>query len=68
MHGWQSFQKKSRQLTPNNTQIFLALVLIKMLTFSLLQFYDAAKTAKNLFAQADRTLGMIQFYKHCHHN
>ena len=49
--------------------IFLALVqIIYNARFLLLQFYDAAKTAKNMFSQADRRLGVKQFYKHGHHN
>ena len=34
---------------------------MKMLAFSLSQFYDAAKTAKEEFTQADRALGKNSF-------
>ena len=41
---------------------------MKILAFSLSQFYDAAKTAKKGFTQADRALGIKQFYKQGHNN
>ena len=34
---------------------------MKMLPFMLLQFYEAAKTVKKAFTQADRALGMKSF-------
>ena len=38
--------------TAQATKMFLVLIQIKMLASSLLQFYDAGKTAKKAFAQA----------------
>ena len=49
--------------TAQATKLVLVLVQMKMLAFMLLQFYDAAKTAKKFFSQASRALGMKQFYK-----
>ena len=43
--------------TAQATKMFLVLIQIKMLAFSLLQFYDAGKTAKKAFTQAYRVLG-----------
>ena len=48
--------------TAQATRMFLVLIWIKMLAFSLLQFYDAGKTAKKAFAQAYRALEVQQFY------
>ena len=49
-------------------KIFLALVQIKILAFSLSIFYDAAKTAKKGLTQADRTSEIKQFHKHVRHS
>ena len=48
--------------------MFLALIQMKILTFSLVQFYDAAKTAKEAFTQPNRALEMKQFDKHGLHS
>ena len=48
--------------TAQATKMFLVLIQIKMLASSLLQFYDAGKTAKKAFAQAYRALEVQQFY------
>ena len=42
---------------------FLALIRLKILAFSLLQFYDAAKAAKKAFTQADSALGISMLSK-----
>ena len=47
--------------TAQATKMFLVLIQIKMLA-SLLQFYDAGKTAKKAFTQAYRALEVQQFY------
>ena len=53
--------------TAQATNDVLALVQMKTLAFSLPQFNDAAKTAKEAFTQSYRALGIKQFYKHgCH--
>ena len=49
-------------MTAQATKMFLALIQIKMLAYLLLQFYDAAKTAKKAFTQAYRALEVQQFY------
>ena len=41
---------------------------MKMLGFSLLQFFEAARTAKKAFTQADGALGLNDFYKHRRRN
>ena len=48
--------------TAQAARMFLVLIQIKMLAFSLLQFYDAGKTVKKAFAQAYRALEVQQFY------
>ena len=48
--------------TAHATKMFWVFIQIKMLASSLLQFYDAGKTAKKAFAQAYRALEVQQFY------
>ena len=48
--------------TAQATRMFLVLIQIKMFASSLLQFYDAGKTAKKAFTQAYRALEEQQFY------
>ena len=39
-----------------------------LVNFSLSQFYDAEKTAKNTFTHVNRAMGIKQFYEHGRHN
>ena len=48
--------------TAQATIMFLALIQIKMFASLLLQFYDAAITAKKAFTQAYRAFKVQQFY------
>ena len=53
------------------TAKFLAVVQVEKIGFvaiSLLQFYDAAKSPKKAFTEADRALDNKQFYKHDYKN
>ena len=60
MHQFRKYTAMLR--TAQATRMFLALIQIKMLASSLLQFYDAGKTAKKAFTQAYRALEVQQFY------
>ena len=48
--------------TAQVTKMFLALIQIKVLASLLLQFFDAAKTAKKAFTQAYGALEVQEFY------